>query len=109
MDSLVRRFGHLGNHNQRKQDKPRKLVRVRICLVGRIGSGVRVSASFHNEPFNKWTVGHLTMNSLCFNPFERRGNYNAASSDKKLVHWPLMGELLHLVQRGGDWAGPQPA
>jgi len=26
-----------------------------------------------------------------------------------LVHWPLMGGLLHLVQRGGDWAGPQPA
>jgi len=24
----------------------------------------------------------------------------------KLVHWSLMGELLHLVQRGGDWAGP---
>jgi len=24
-----------------------------------------------------------------------------------LVHWPLMGGLLHLVQRGGDWAGPQ--
>ena len=27
----------------------------------------------------------------------------------KLVHWLLMGGLLHLVQRGGDWAGPQPA
>jgi len=27
----------------------------------------------------------------------------------KLVHWPLMGGMLHLVQRGGDWAGPQPA
>ena len=27
----------------------------------------------------------------------------------KSVHWPLMGRLLHLVQRGGDWAGPQPA
>ena len=26
----------------------------------------------------------------------------------KLVHWPLMGGLLHLVQRAGDWAGPQP-
>jgi len=26
----------------------------------------------------------------------------------KLVHWPLMGGLLHLVQRGGDWAGPSP-
>jgi len=23
----------------------------------------------------------------------------------KLVHWPLMGALLHLVQQGGDWAG----
>jgi len=27
----------------------------------------------------------------------------------KLVHWPLMGGLLYLVQRGGDWAGLQPA
>jgi len=27
----------------------------------------------------------------------------------KMVHWPLMGGLLHLVQRRGDWAGPQPA
>jgi len=25
------------------------------------------------------------------------------------VHWLLMGGLLHLVQRGGAWAGPQPA
>jgi len=27
----------------------------------------------------------------------------------KLVNWPLMGELLHLVQRWVDWARPQPA
>ena len=27
----------------------------------------------------------------------------------KLVHWPLVGALLHLVQRGGNWAGPQAA
>jgi len=26
-----------------------------------------------------------------------------------LVHWPLMGELLHFVQRGGAWAGWGPA
>jgi len=26
-----------------------------------------------------------------------------------LVYWLLMGGLLHLVQRGGDWSGPQPA
>jgi len=25
----------------------------------------------------------------------------------KLVHWTLMGGLLYLVQRGGDWAQPQ--
>jgi len=23
----------------------------------------------------------------------------------KLVHWPLMGGMLHLVQQGEDWAG----
>jgi len=37
------------------------------------------------------------------------GNYNATSNNMKLVHWPLMGGLLHLVQRGGDWAQPAQA
>ena len=27
----------------------------------------------------------------------------------RLVRWPLMGGLLHLVQRGGAWAGCGPA
>jgi len=27
----------------------------------------------------------------------------------KLVQWPLMGRLLHLVQRGVNLAEPQPA
>jgi len=27
----------------------------------------------------------------------------------KLLHWPLMGGLLHLVQRGWAWAGCSPA
>jgi len=30
-------------------------------------------------------------------------------SNTIMVHWPLMGELLHLVQRGGDWACCGPA
>ena len=30
-------------------------------------------------------------------------------NNMKSVHWPLIVGLLHLVQRGGDWAGPQPA
>jgi len=45
---------------------------------------------------------------LVVNPSESRGNYSATSKNMKLVHWPLMGELLHLVQRGGDWEGRQP-
>jgi len=27
----------------------------------------------------------------------------------KLVHWPLMGGLLHLVQQGGDKVGLRPS
>jgi len=38
-----------------------------------------------------------------------KGNYSATANNMKLVHWPLMGGLLHLVQRRGDWAGLQPA
>ena len=33
------------------------------------------------------------------------GNYGATSNNMKSVHWSLVGGLLHLVQRGGDWAG----
>jgi len=51
----------------------------------------------------------LTNVSRNVNPSECRGNYSATSNNMKLVHWPLMGGLLHLVHRGGEWAGPQPA
>ena len=44
-----------------------------------------------------------------FNALERRNSYSATSNNLKLVHSPLMGGLLHLVQQGGDWVGPQPA
>ena len=43
------------------------------------------------------------------NSLESRGNYRATSNNVNLVNWPLMGGLLHLIQRGGDWARPQPA
>ena len=29
------------------------------------------------------------------------GNYSATFLNMELVHWPLMGGLLHMVQRGG--------
>jgi len=44
-----------------------------------------------------------------FNPLDSKGNYSATLNNTKLVHWPLMGGLLHLVQRGGAWAGCGPA
>ena len=37
--------------------------------------------------------------------------YSATSNNIKLVHWPLMGGLLHLVQRDaedGTGRGPSP-
>ena len=43
------------------------------------------------------------------NPLEFSGNYSATSNNMKLVHCPLMGGLLYLVQHEEDWAGPQPA
>ena len=42
------------------------------------------------------------------NPLESRGNYSATSNNTKLVHWPLIGGLLHLVQRERDWTGGAP-
>ena len=43
-----------------------------------------------------------------FNPLDSKGNYSATSNNTKLVRWPLMGGLLHLVQRGKAWAGCGP-
>ena len=51
-------------------------------------------------------VGRL---ATFINPLDSKGNYSATSNNTKLVHWPLMGGLLHLIQRGGDWAGWSPA
>jgi len=43
---------------------------------------------------------------MFINPLRCKGNYSATSNNMKFVHWPLMGGLLHLVQLGGDWVGP---
>ena len=45
---------------------------------------------------------HFKQKYMHFNPVLCKGNYSATSNNMKLVHWPLMGGLLHLVQRGGD-------
>ena len=49
--------------------------------------------------------------STQFNPLMGTVSYSAISNNMKLVYWPSMGGLLHLVQRGKDWAGrssPRP-
>jgi len=45
---------------------------------------------------------------MFYNPLDSKGNYSATLNNTKLVHWPLMGGLLHLVQRGGAWVGCGP-
>ena len=45
-----------------------------------------------------------TCNTVIFVLHEITCSYRATSNYMKLVHWPLLGG-----QRGGDWAGPQPA
>jgi len=40
-----------------------------------------------------------TRAEIYVNTLQRRGNYSATSNDTKSVHWPLVGGLLHLVQR----------
>jgi len=41
-------------------------------------------------------------------PLEFGGSYSATLNNMKLVRWSLMGGLLYLVQRGGDWVGLSP-
>ena len=41
------------------------------------------------------------LNIQAINPLDSKGNYSATSNSKKLVHWPLMGGLLHVLQRKG--------
>jgi len=45
---------------------------------------------------------------LFLNPLGSKDNYSATLNNTKLVHCPLMGGLLHLVQQGGDWPGCSP-
>jgi len=55
------------------------------------------------QPFNSL---HGVCKFRLFNLLQFR---DATSTNMKLVHWQLMGGLLHLVQQEGDWVGPQPA
>jgi len=49
-----------------------------------------------------FVVDQRTVTRLTFNRLIGTGNYGAAWNNMKMVHWPLVGGLLHLVQRGVD-------
>ena len=77
----------------------------------RVISGVCLENSISD-----WQEGLTVTSIICdhwwnlelvlLHPLEFRGNYSAASINIKLVHWPLMGGLLQLVQRGRNMARP---
>jgi len=85
-----------------------------VCELGSIiGRRWRELSDADKQPyFDSFTNAKVHCQALfgkyMFNPLECRGKYIATSNDMKLVHWQLMGRLLHLVHGGGDWAGPQP-
>jgi len=65
-----------------------------------------------------YSAGHCNCNTpiyvysrslRMFNALKPQSNGPSYCNTAIGIHWPSMGGLLHLVQRGGDWAGPQPA
>jgi len=67
------------------------------------------SDKFGRQPPDGSRFSHRNTCKTSVNSLQCRGNYSATSNDMKLLHWALIGGLLHLVQRGGDWVGTQPA
>ena len=64
--------------------------------------------TFYVTDVDSWSDLSLTLWRVA-QPFRRRSNNGTILNNMKLVHWPLMGGLLHSVQRGWAWAWPQPA
>jgi len=57
---------------------------------------------------NAHKISSDTESEMLINPLDAKGNYSATSNNTKLVHWPLMGGLLHLARRGLSWLGTHP-
>ena len=52
-----------------------------------------------------------TVIEIYLNPLDSKGNYSGTSNNTKLVHWPLMGGLLHFdtARRGLGRPRPPPS
>ena len=69
------------------------------------GPGLWTTGFEHRQP-GRWTIdaaGKIKDLAVSALTLQRYSNYSTASNNMKLVHWPLMSGLLHLVQRGWDW------
>jgi len=67
--------------------------------------------SFYNAVWHVLEIllTNFERRNITINPLDSNGNSSATSNNTNLVHWPLMGGFLHLLQRGGVWTGCSPA
>ena len=80
-----------------------------LCLQLKCCFTLRVDKTTGWRSINSiYVIDVLLLEVVSFNPLDSKGNYSATSNNTKLVHWPLMCGLLHLVQRGEAWAGCGP-
>jgi len=110
----------------RRQGEPvgrRRLARLTEKPAGRSDKTTATALSAGSDtlwgraatPTRRYGANNIGMRFPCLgclhrlNPLMGTSNYNATLTNMKLAYWPLMGGLLHLVQRGGNWAGPPPA
>jgi len=68
------------------------------CCREQVNSTVRV---LFVCPVYKFRTFFPMANVFRFNPFIKTAQQRIIIAIGWLVHWPLMGDLLHLVQRGG--------
>jgi len=61
------------------------------------------------EQYEAGTLAHWYTLRMMLSTYGATQSGGACQKRRRRRHWPLMGGLLHLVQQGGDWAGPQPA
>jgi len=70
-----------------------------IDQLGLVNPASTESSTSHTQP---------TTVRFAVNPLIGTGNCGATSNNMTLVHWQMMSGLVHVVQRGWDWARPQP-
>jgi len=105
----VCRLRYVGDSHENLGRRVRVAATVRLAAfelsVDRVHVGARKTEIDHFDVALKHDVTSLI---IIANPLQFRGNYSATSNDMKLVHWPLMGGLLHLVKRRGIGRGRNP-